>query len=252
MTYGRHMPVPDSFSSGWTSDEREGPGYVERNLTLRSTVTNGPIPGIYRQPPTGSADRLVLLGHGGRSDKHVEYLVAVSTLLAGKGIASLVIDGPGHGDRALFEFTDRPEEFAKAWNGGGGTAAVLADWCTALDFTEAEFGPRPTGWWGLSMGTMMGLPVFATEERLQVAVLGLMGTWGPNRDDLIVQAPELERPLRFLVQWDDEVVPRDRCLELFDLLGSRKKTLHANPGAHSAVPAFEVVASVDYLDQHLR
>ncbi len=99
---------------------------------------------------------------------------------------------------------------------------------------------------------MMGLPVCATEERVRVAVLGLMGTWGPNRHDLAEHAPRLRIPLRFLVQWDDEVVPRDRCLDLFTLLGSAKKTLHGNPGAHSAVPLFEVVATVDYLAHHLR
>ena len=55
----------------------------------------------------------------------------------------------------------------------------------------------------------------------------------------------------FLVQWDDEIVPRAAALELFGLLGSAKKTLHANPGPHIAVPAFEVASSVDYLDHHL-
>ncbi len=245
------MPVDDSTASGWTSGEAEQGGYVERSFSLASEVTGGAIPGLYRSPAGAAAERLVLLGHGGRTDKHVDYLVGVSGLLAERGIASLVIDGPGHGDRALFEFTDRPDEFTEAWDGGGGTEAVVADWRTALDFAEREFGARPTGWWGLSMGTMMGLPVCATEERVQIAVLGLMGTWGPNRHDLAELAPQLRIPLRFLVQWDDEVVPRDRCLDLFTLLGSEKKTLHANPGAHSAVPLFESVASVDYLDHHL-
>ena len=202
-------------------------------------------------PANGTAGRLVLLGHGGRTDKRAEYIVQVASLLAARGIATMAIDGPGHGDRATSEFTDDPEEFGRAWDDGGGTDGMLGDWNTALDFVEGEFGSRPTGWWGLSMGTMMGLPVCATDERIRVAVLGLMGTWGPNGADLRRLAPELECPTRFLMQWDDEIVPRDRCLELFGLLGSRKKTLHANPGAHSAVPAFEIVATADYLDRFL-
>ena len=101
------------------------------------------------------------------------------------------------------------------------------------------------------MGTMMGLPVCAADERVAVAVLGLMGFWGPNKQDLIRLAPELSIPLQFLVQWDDEVVPRDRCLELFDALGSERKTLHANPGLHSSVPTFEVQSSVQYLADQL-
>ena len=101
------------------------------------------------------------------------------------------------------------------------------------------------------MGTMMGLPVCASDARIRVALLGLMGVAGPNGDDLERLAPQLACPVQFLVQWDDEIVPRAAALELFGLLGSAKKTLHANPGPHIAVPAFEVTASVDYLDHHL-
>jgi pimeloyl-ACP methyl ester carboxylesterase len=235
----------------WTTTEAAQNGMLERDFSLVSSTSNSTIPGVYRSPIDGPADRLVLLGHGGTRDKRVDYLVQVAQLLAQRGIASLAIDGPGHGDRATFEFTGHPEEFATAWNGGGGTDGVLADWRDSLDFVESELGVRPTGWWGLSMGTMMGLPVSATEERIRCAVLGLMGTWGPNRSDLERLAPELDCPIRFLVQWDDEVVPKDRALELFGLIGTRKKTLHANPGIHIAVPQFEVIGSVDYLDHHL-
>ncbi len=129
---------------------------------------------------------------------------------------------------------------------------MLADWRAALDFIEAEEGAKLTGWWGLSMGTMMGLPVTATDDRIRIALLGLMGTWGPNADDLIRLAPEVTCPVRFLMQWDDEIVPRDACLDLYGMLGSVKKTLHANPGAHQAVPRFEFQASADYLDRYLR
>jgi hypothetical protein len=164
---------------------------------------------------------------------------------------AVAIDGPGHGDRAFPDIEPQLDFFAEAWNRGGGTEGIVADWQATLDFIEAEHRPRPTGWWGLSMGTMMGLPVTVVESRISVAVLGLMGGWGPNGDDLIRLAPKLDTPLRFLVQWDDEIVPRDACLELFTALGSARKTLHANPGAHSAVPTVEVIASLDYLDRYL-
>ena len=123
----------------------------------------------------------------------------------------------------------------------------MADWRAALDFVSDELETGRTGWWGLSMGTMMGLPVVANDDRISVALLGLMGGWGPNGDRLMAEAPNVECPVRFLMQWDDEVVPRDRCLELFSTIGSRRKTLHANPGLHAAVPAFEIRDSTDYL-----
>jgi fermentation-respiration switch protein FrsA (DUF1100 family) len=78
-----------------------------------------------------------------------------------------------------------------------------------------------------------------------------MGNWGPNADDLVRLAPQVSCPVRFLLQWDDEIVPLQSGLELFGKLGSKNKTLHANPGAHAAVPAFEFADTVEYLDRYL-
>ncbi|MDH3680069.1 MAG: alpha/beta fold hydrolase [Acidimicrobiia bacterium] len=237
----------------WNGNDTESAAVRERGFGLE--VDGRLVPGVSWQPASGGADRLVLLGHGGTTHKKIDYIEELAAALAAKGIATMAIDGPGHGDRAV----DLPssghesdqDRFAELWSSGGGTAGMLADWRAALDFIEAEEGPRPTGWWGLSMGTMMGLPVAATDPRIRVAVLGLMGTWGPNGSDLAALAGEVSCPLRFLVQWDDEIVPRDACLELFGLLGTTKKSLHANPGAHAEVPRVEVASSVGYLDRYL-
>ena len=231
----------------WNGKGQQDNGIVERGFTLQ--VDSHEVPGVYWEPE-GGADRLVLLGHGGTTHKKVDYLLAVMGMLAEKGIAACAIDGPGHGDR-VDRWEHQPERFAEMWQAGGGTQTVLSDWRAALDFVESEYTPRATGWWGLSMGTMMGLPVTATESRIKVATLGLMGTWGPNADDLVRLAPEVSCPVRFLVQWDDEIVPRDGCIELFGALGTSKKTMHVNPGLHAAVPQFEIQGSVEYLDKHL-
>ena len=232
----------------WNGKDHQTDKIIERGFDL--SVDGHAVPGVYWQPP-GGADRLVLLGHGGTTHKKVEYIQHIAQLLADRGIASFSIDGPGHGERATEDLTAAPDAFAKAWAAEGGTQTVIADWGAALDFIEAEEGTRSTGWWGLSMGTMMGLPVTASDDRIKVALLGLMGTWGPNKDDLQRLAPDVQCPVRFLVQWDDEIVPRDTCIELFGMLGSEKKTMHVNPGAHSAVPVFEITASADYLANYL-
>ena len=230
----------------WKPVEEEFEGARERCFEL--LVEGRPVPGVYWKPKSDS-ERLVLLGHGGMGHKKVDYMLAMAKMFIDKGFSVMAIDGPSHGDREGINLTDNPERFEEAWIEGGGTHGVVKDWSAALDFVEQEEGARPTGWWGLSMGTMMGLPVAASDPRIKVALLGLMGSWGPDADLLVEMAPQVSCPVRFLVQWDDEVVPRSACLELYDKLGSKKKTLHANPGPHSSVPQFESVASVDYLDR---
>ncbi|MFZ4811813.1 MAG: alpha/beta hydrolase family protein [Ilumatobacteraceae bacterium] len=239
----------------WTKPEQVMENFVERPFLLPPTLSDSAIPGVYRTPLQRSADRLVLVGHGGGSDsanKQSGYIVSIAGLLAERGIASLSIDGPGHGERATFHFEGHPGELDRAWASGGGTEGVVADWRAGLDFIEAEHGVRPTGWWGISMGTMMGVPVIAADTRIRCAVLGLMGVWGSIGPELERRAPEVTCPLRFLVQWDDATIPRATCFELFDRLGSTRKTLHANPGAHAEIPAFEFEATADYLARYLK
>jgi alpha-beta hydrolase superfamily lysophospholipase len=231
---------------GWKAKEEKLDGGRERCFEL--SVENRRVPGVYWSPKKDS-ERLVLLGHGGTTHKKADYMLGIAKMFVNKGFSVMAIDGPGHGDRDEVGLSEKPEKFEEAWISGGGTDGVVADWSAALDFIEEEEGVRPTGWWGLSMGTMMGLPVVANDTRIKVALLGLMGNWGPDADLLVKLAPKVTCPVRFLVQWDDEVVPRNACLDLFDKLGSKKKTLHANPGLHSSIPQFEVVASVDYLDR---
>ena len=243
----------------WNDKKQDLGSVYERGFDVR--CENRTVPGVYWAPKDSSADRLVLLGHGGTTHKKVDYIEQIALGLVDRNIAAMAIDGPSHGDRAPTTAAELgsngasvaadPERFAQLWHGGGGTEAIVADWRAALDFVEAEDGPRPTGWWGLSMGTMMGIPVIAADFRIRLAVLGLMGGWGPNGDDLVRLAPDVTCPLRFLVQWDDQIVPRQACLDLFEALGATKKSLHANPGAHEAIPRFETVDSIDYLAQHL-
>ena len=58
-------------------------------------------------------------------------------------------------------------------------------------------------------------------------------------------------PVEFHLQWDDEIVPRGDGLALFDAIGSKEKTLHANPGRHVDVPMFEVDSTERFFARHL-
>ena len=71
-----------------------------------------------------------------------------------------------------------------------------------------------------------------------------MGTKGvPDADKLRDLAPKVQCPVRLLVQWDDEIISLDGCLELITPIGSKKKTLPGNPGVHQAVLASRIPGS---------
>ena len=131
---------------------------------------------------------------------------------------------------------------------------MVADWGTTLDAVQElpEVTPGPCGYWGLSMGTIFGLPVVAAETRVAVAVLGLMGIAGPTKDRFAADAAIVECPLLFLVQWHDELFPRDLAFALFEAFASTDKRMHVSPGMHAEVPAEEFEASGKLLASHLR
>ena len=214
------------------------------------------IPGILWRPSKATrTDKIVLLGHGGTLNKRANYILATARhLVRQEGIAAISIDGPGHGERKRREpadVTQAREDFVEAWSEPEADEKIVADWKAALNAVQAEFGEGPVGYFGLSMGTMMGIPLIAAEPRIRAAVLGLMGTWGPNRERLIEDAPKIHCPVRFLAQWDDEVVPRESVLDLFDRIGSKGKNLRAHPGRHVQVPAEEMRSVIDFLASHL-
>jgi hypothetical protein len=96
------------------------------------------------------------------------------------------------------------------------------------------------------MGSGIGVPFVAAEPRITAAVFGLAGG-----EILNEAAARITVPVEFLLQWDDEVVPRALGLALFDAFGSREKTLHASPGRHAGIPAVELDSSERFFTRHL-
>ncbi len=123
---------------------------------------------------------------------------------------------------------------------------AVPEWQATLTALQQEMGTGPVGYWGLSLGSLIGVPFVATEPRVTAAVFGLAGS-----GTLAEAAARITIPVEFVLQWDDELVPRDSGLALFDAFGSAEKTLHANPGAHVGVPAFELDSSERFFARHL-
>jgi hypothetical protein len=94
----------------------------------------------------------------------------------------------------------------------------------------------------------IGVRLALVEPRLAAAIL-FAGSYVPRRT--LEEARRVTLPLLVLLQWDDEGNDRARSLELFDALGSTQKTLHANTGGHTGVPAFEGDDGNRFLARHL-
>ena len=239
----------------WSGDGSTSDGVEERGFEL--ACKGRTVPGVLWTPANASGARpLVLLGHGGSAHKRVSYILSLGRrLVRHLGFAAAAIDGPVHGDRRPLaaEGAEVRSEFRRAWRRPETTDEMVADWKATLDALQKlpEIGQAALGYWGLSMGTILGLPFVAAEPRMGAAVLGLCGTVGPTEGRLRRDAAQITCPVLFVQQWHDELFPRERVHDLFDRLGARDKSLHANPGAHAAVPPHEFDASEAFLAKHL-
>jgi pimeloyl-ACP methyl ester carboxylesterase len=246
------------FTSETISD-----GVAERRFTLDG------IPGVLWAPAGAAGTRpLVLLGHGGGQDTTAPGIVARARRFAANcGFAAAAIDAPGHGGRPKNEQDERfiadirPRMLAgeAVWPEIAGHNAQLAEravpeWRATLDALLAgegladtgAAGYGPVGYWGVSLGCGIGVPLTAAEPRIRAAVFGLAGC-----EELAGAAARITVPVEFLLQWDDEQVPRESGLALFDAFGSAEKTLHANPGRHTALPRFEADSAERFFARHL-
>jgi len=224
----------------WTKDGAGVDGVRERAFVVERQGQS--IPGVLWQPSAQSGPRpLILMGHGGSAHKRNDRMTMLGRMFAVEyGWCAAAIDGPVHGDRGPVTDASHPA-YRQMWQRQGIVQCMIDDWRATLDVLSsmAEIDASRVGYWGVSMGTMFGLPYVVSDERVRVAVLGKAGMSGPSvaRSGIDAHfkrfAPQVRIPLLFAMQWDDERFERSGQLELFDLLGSKDKRLHAYPGQHA-------------------
>ncbi|MBP2708564.1 alpha/beta hydrolase [Microbispora sp. RL4-1S] len=232
-------------------------GMIERDFTV------GHVPGVLWSPASGVVRApLILMGHGGGTHKKAPAMAGrAHRLVTGCGFHVAVIDAPGHGDRprtahdeqeiaALFEAraAGEPEgPIVVRYNAHLAEIAV-PEWQATLDALQElpEIGTDgPVGYFGINMGTAIGVPLAAVEPRITAAVFGQH--WP---DVLAEKAKQVTIPIEFVLQWNDEHIPRESGLALFDAFASEEKTLHANAGKHKELPRFETDSAVRFFARH--
>lgn len=260
----------------FTSDQAEQ-GVRERRFDLKAG--DEVVPGILWTPAGATGPRpTILIGHGGTQHKRVPNVLALARrFVRHLGYAAAALDAPGHGERVTDQATadaarerlqgriaqgrtgDRSSQWemsaeeAKQWTTR--TSKGTAEWKALLDDladAEPDLAQGPFGYWGVSMGTAIGLPFVAAEPRISAAVLGLAGNGiRPGASDFEQAARSLTIPILFIFQWDDELMSRESGLALFDAIGSKEKTMHINPGGHVATPLFERDSYDAFFRRHL-
>ena len=245
------------FTAESTSD-----GILERDFTV------GEIPGVLWSPAPSSAPDpvrapLVLMGHGGGTHKKAPAMSGrAQRLVHGCGFHVAVIDAPGHGDRPRTPHDE--QEIAvmqRAMAAGEPVGPIVVrynahlaeravpEWQATLDALQQlpEIGADgPVGYYGLNMGTAIGVPLAAADPRITAAVFGLF--WP---DPLAETAKRITIPVEFALQWDDEHIPREAGLALYDAFASKEKTLYANAGSHKELPRFQADSAVLFFARHL-
>lgn len=197
---------------------------------------------------------LMCFGHGASGDRYqapIPYLA--ERFVTEAGIPVLSVDGPVHGLRqvgdgargAFFPEFQRDESISD----------MVEEWTCAIEVTQQlpEIGPGRLAYFGLSMGSIFGVPMVASRDDIVVATLGLLGIQSgfPHDKELLDAAAKIDCPVLFLMQLEDELFDREGYLKLFDAFPSSDKRIHANPGLHPEIPAEEVDFAFDFLMGHI-
>lgn len=232
-------------------------GLVERDLLL------GDVPGVLWTPATGTAPApLVLMGHPGGLDRMYPRLLQRAVRSAADGFATATLELPGCGVRPRSPEADQARRDLRAALEAGGTVdddlvdrlvlplveQAVPEWRAALDALLRL--PDVGGPVGVSGGNIsIGVRLAHVEPRIVAAGL-FAGSWVPR--SILEEARRVTIPVHVLLQWDDEGNDRQTALDLFDALGSTEKTLQANTGGHTGVPAHAGEDAARFFARHLR
>jgi hypothetical protein len=241
----------------FTSKQHLDDGVLERGFDLDD------VPGILWTPASTSAPvPLILVGHpGGLRDMHPRVAGRARYYASEHGFAAAAIELPGRGDRPVIPAAEQARaELRRAMQSGEPVDKIVdalvlplvnqavPEWQAVLDALLSI--PDIGGPVGCDGGVIaIGIRLAVVEPRLAAANL-FAGTFVPAA--MVEEARQVTIPLQVLLQWDDAGNDRQATLDLFDAFGSQEKTLHANLGGHTGVPAFELDAGARFFARHLR
>ena len=212
--------------------------------------------GALWMPNSAVSSTLVAFGHGASGNRYQAPIPYLAGKFVNAGHTVVSIDGPVHGLRQVGP--GGREAFGEEMRRESMVDDMNADWRYAIDLVQSESSIelKQMVYFGLSMGSIFGIPMLADASRtlpVVAATLGLLGSQGIGRRlgaRMLEDAAKLTFPILFLMQLEDELFSREGYLELFDALASSDKRIHANPGLHPEVPGEEMRFAFEFMLEH--
>ena len=223
-----------------------------RRVRFQIKVDKEIVPGLLQIPDKKGPFPLVFVQHPGLASKDEMYISGTAKKWAEQyGWACAALDAPGHGERALENALDVLRDTEKA----SLMSKQFAKEITATIDTLANSFPinmNAIGYWGFSLGALLGVQACALDKRFRASVLAAAGTGpltGQLTDDVLKGLQETA--ILMLAKTEDEVIPRDSTESLFADIKCRRKELRWLPGGHFMIGGDVITEGETWLNEEL-
>ncbi len=263
--YDQDLPLLDSVRL--VADKTD---YQLFYLTYRS-VHDKKVTGLLTLPKKGEQPfPTIILMHGLGDRKTVDYIETGNNYLLEAGYAVLRLDISNHGDRFKYDYDFNLTDGYRYWTRNIITQTVF-DLRRAVDFihTREELDHDRIGYYGISLGGIIGTIFCGVEERVQVPVIILAGgslnlMFGMDAlssdtknylsiiDPIHYVAMIAPRPLLMINAENDDVVPPMTSKLLFKAARKPKEIIWY-PAKHHDIPIDKVYPDgIRWFNDHLK
>lgn len=263
--YDKALPLKDSVRHLLDTTD-----YALHYATFYS-VHNQKVTSLLSVPKSGEAPYpAVILLHGVGDRKSVDYVEAGNAFLTKAGYAVLRIDTHNHGDRKTDDYEFSLTDGLKYWTRNTISQTVF-DLQRAVDFLETrpEIDKDRIGYYGISLGGIIGTIFCGLDERIKAPVIVIAGgslnlMFGKEAlshevldyvsiiDPINFVHKIAPRPLLMINAEKDEVIPPLTSKLLYQKAKTPKNIIWY-PTKHKEVPLKEVYQDgIDWFDKYLK
>ena len=134
------------------------------------------VPAVLYRPVGDARVPLVVVGHGAGGGKDEGWMAALLARMSALGAGVLAIDAPLHGERQG-RFEDLRALLQQPHRGLHFVVQTVVDTMRAVDWAAArpDLDTTRLAYLGLSMGSILGVPFVALDERVRAACFALGG-----------------------------------------------------------------------------